>query len=50
MHKFKDQIYINIAKEFAKFSKCVSYQVGAILVKNGRIISTGYNGSPSGFI
>lgn len=29
-------------------SKCVSWKVGAIIAKEGRIISTGYNGSPSG--
>lgn len=31
-------------------SKCVSLKVGAILVKDGRIISTGINGTPTGFI
>jgi dCMP deaminase len=30
-------------------SKCVSKQVGAVIVKDKRIISTGYNGTPSGF-
>lgn len=29
-------------------SKCVSWKVGAIIAKDGRIISTGYNGTPSG--
>jgi len=29
-------------------SKCVSWKVGAIIAKEGRIISTGYNGSPAG--
>ena len=41
--------YINIAKEIAKSSKCVSKQVGAIIVKDGRILSTGYNGTPAGY-
>lgn len=27
-------------------SKCVSQHVGAIIVKEGRIVSTGYNGTP----
>lgn len=31
---------------FSKESKCVSKNVGAIVVRDGRIISTGYNGSP----
>jgi dCMP deaminase len=30
-------------------SKCVSHKVGAIIAKNERIISTGYNGTPPGF-
>jgi dCMP deaminase len=44
-----DKIFINIAKELASASKCVSKQVGAVIVKDGRILSTGYNGTPSGF-
>jgi len=44
-----DQNFINIAKELATASKCVSKQVGAVIVKNGRILSTGYNGTPAGF-
>ncbi|VAY87447.1 dCMP deaminase [hydrothermal vent metagenome] len=45
-----DKIFINIARELSNASKCVSKQVGAVIVKNGRILSTGYNGTPSGFI
>ncbi|MGB5866457.1 MAG: dCMP deaminase family protein [Arcobacteraceae bacterium] len=45
-----DQNFINIAKEIASASKCVSKQVGAVIVKNGRILSTGYNGTPPGYI
>ena len=45
-----DKNFINIAKELATASKCVSKQVGAVIVKNGRILSTGYNGTPAGFI
>ena len=41
-----DRNFINIAKELAKASKCVSKQVGAVIVRNGRILSTGYNGTP----
>ena len=44
-----DQSFINIAHEIAKASKCVSKQVGAVIVKDGRILSTGYNGTPAGF-
>lgn len=45
-----DRSFINIAKEIAKASKCVSKQVGAVIVKDGRILSTGYNGTPAGYI
>ena len=45
-----DQNFINIAKEIASASKCVSKKVGAVIVKNGRILSTGYNGTPSGYV
>ena len=44
-----DNNFINIAREIASASKCVSKQVGAVIVKNGRILSTGYNGTPAGF-
>jgi dCMP deaminase len=44
-----DTNFINIAKELATASKCVSKQVGAVIVKDGRILSTGYNGTPAGF-
>jgi len=44
-----DRNFINIAKEIATASKCVSKQVGAVIVKDGRILSTGYNGTPAGY-
>ncbi|MDD2566903.1 MAG: dCMP deaminase family protein [Thiovulaceae bacterium] len=45
-----DENFINIAFEIAKASKCVSKQVGAVIVKDGRVLSTGYNGTPAGYI
>ncbi|QOP42200.1 deoxycytidylate deaminase [Sulfurimonas marina] len=45
-----DKSFINIAVEIANASKCVSKQVGAVIVKDGRILSTGYNGTPAGYI
>jgi len=45
-----DKNFINIATEIASASKCVSKQVGAVIVKDGRILSTGYNGTPAGYI
>lgn len=41
--------FLNIAEEIASNSHCVQLHVGAVLVKNNRIISTGYNGTPRGF-
>lgn len=45
-----DENFINIALEISKASKCVSKQVGAVIVKDGRILSTGYNGTPAGYM
>jgi dCMP deaminase len=44
-----DRAYLNMAKEWANLSHCTRKQVGALIVKNGMIISDGYNGTPSGF-
>ena len=45
-----DRNFLNIARELASASKCVSKQVGAVIVKDGRILSTGYNGTPAGYV
>ena len=45
-----DETFIEIAESFAAHSSCVKRKVGAILVKDLRIISTGYNGTPSGLV
>lgn len=42
-------LYQSIARECAKMSHAKKLQVGAILVKDGRILSTGWNGMPSGW-
>lgn len=41
--------FLNIAEEVSKGSKCISKQVGAVIVKEGRILSIGYNGTPKGY-
>ena len=46
--KFKDY-YTKVVQETAELSYGVRLKVGAIAVKNNRIISTGYNGTPSGW-
>ena len=40
---------MKIAKETAQLSQAQKLQVGAIIVKENRIISIGYNGMPSGW-
>lgn len=44
-----DSKMMDIAVTIASMSKCVSHQVGCILVKDKRIISSGYNGTPAGY-
>lgn len=44
-----DQRYLDMARIWAQNSYCQRRQVGALVVKNGMIISDGYNGTPSGF-
>lgn len=44
----KEQYYMDIAKAVSKRSTCIRRQYGAVIVKNDRIVSTGYNGNPRG--
>lgn len=43
-----DEYFMTIAKIVATRSTCDRLRSGAVLVKNNRIIATGYNGSPPG--
>ena len=43
-----DEYFMEIAHLVAKRSTCRRRQVGAVLVRNKRILATGYNGAPSG--
>lgn len=43
-----DDIYMDLADNLAKRSHCVKAKVGAVLTKDTRIISVGYNGPPAG--
>jgi len=43
-----DHIYMELAGNLALRSHCVRAQVGAVLAKDTRIISLGYNGPPAG--
>jgi dCMP deaminase len=42
----KDDYYIGIAKEVARRSTCFRRSIGAIIVRDDQIISTGYVGAP----
>jgi dCMP deaminase len=44
-----DRVYLKMAETWASLSHCNRKQVGALIVKDGMIISDGYNGTPSGF-
>lgn len=41
--------YMDVAERFAQLSSAVKLQVGAVVVKDNRIISIGYNGTPAGW-
>jgi dCMP deaminase len=43
-----DEYFMNIAELAATRSTCLRRQVGAAIVKNKKILATGYNGAPSG--
>ena len=43
------EAYMDVAKRFAQLSSAKRLQVGAIIVKDDKIISIGYNGMPSGW-
>jgi len=43
-----DDIFMELAVNLAKRSHCIKKHVGAVLTKDTRIISIGYNGPPAG--
>lgn len=44
----KNEYYMNIAIQVSLRSTCIRRKVGAIIVKDNRILATGYNGAPTG--
>ena len=44
----KHNYYLDIAQTVSERATCLRRRIGAIIVKNDGIISTGYNGSPRG--
>ena len=43
-----DEYFMNIARAVASRSTCSRRSVGALVVKDKRILATGYNGAPAG--
>ncbi len=43
-----DRYFMNIAYNVSERSNCIRRQVGAVIVRDRNIISTGYNGTPMG--
>jgi len=43
-----DEYFLDVAKLVSKRSTCLRRSVGAVLVKEKRILATGYNGAPAG--
>lgn len=43
-----DEYFMSIADQVATRSTCLRRQIGAVLVRDKRILATGYNGVPSG--
>lgn len=44
----KDEYYLNIALAVSKRSTCLKRHYGCVIVKDDRIVATGYNGAPRG--
>ena len=42
-----DEYFLSIAKLVSRRSTCLRRHVGAVLVKDKRLLATGYNGAPS---
>jgi dCMP deaminase len=45
----QDTYYLGIAEAVERGANCLGSKIGAVLVFGNRVISTGYNGTPSGF-
>ncbi|MDA8234934.1 MAG: cytidine/deoxycytidylate deaminase family protein [Clostridia bacterium] len=42
-----DQYFMEIARVIAQRSTCLRRQVGAVIIRDNRILTTGYNGAPA---
>lgn len=46
----KEETFLRCANVISQESHCVSEKVGCLIVLDDRIVSVGYNGTPSGYI
>ena len=44
----RDYMYMEISRTLSLRSTCSRARVGALLVRDGRVVATGYSGAPSG--
>jgi dCMP deaminase len=44
----KDRVFMSVALQIGELGTCDRKQVGAVITRNGRAISWGYNGAPPG--
>ena len=44
----KDQYYLDLAKSVCKRGTCTKVEIGAVIIKDDQVISTGYCGAPRG--
>ena len=45
-----DEYFLQVADLVSKRATCLRRRVGAVLVKDKKILATGYNGAPSGLV
>jgi dCMP deaminase len=45
----RDRYYMGLARAVRDGADCLGSRVGAVLVRDNRVVSTGFNGTPSGF-
>ena len=52
MHKRPswDEYFLQVADLVSKRATCLRRRVGAVLVRDKKILATGYNGAPSGLV
>lgn len=43
------ELYLDIALRVSQMSHCLKRKVGCVIVRDGRILSMGWNGMPNGF-